>query len=105
MSLAAPQREKRPNLTPSRRTLRKVGVPSGCRAQRVGDVRAAHQQLHSEILDNILTQLRIRFKDHEKLMFLAFLDPKKFASYRENFPSSKFQSLAENCTLTSPGWK
>ncbi|KAK0154265.1 Protein ALP1-like [Merluccius polli] len=80
-------------------TVREVGVPSGCRARRVGDVRAVYQQLHSEILDNILTQLRNRFKDHEKIMFFALLDPKKFASYKENFPNSEFQSLAENYRL------
>ncbi|KAK0155367.1 hypothetical protein N1851_002271 [Merluccius polli] len=80
-------------------TVREVGVPSGRRARRVGDVRAAYQQLHSEILDNILTQVRNRFKDNEKRMFLALLDPKKFFSYRENFPNSEFQSLAENYGL------
>lgn len=57
-------------------------------------MRTADQQLH-----NILTQLRNRFKDHERLMFLALLDPKKFASYRKNFPSSEFQSLTETCRL------
>ena len=75
--------------------MRKVGAPSGRRARRIGDVWTGYQQLHSEILDNILTQLRNRFKDHERLMFLALLDP----SYRENFPSSEFQSLAENYGL------
>ena len=80
-------------------TVREAGAPSGRRSRRVGDVRTAYQQLHSEILDNILTQLRNRFKDHEKLMFLAILDPKKFVSYRESFPSSEFQSLAENYGL------
>ena len=33
------------------------------------------------------------------MKFLALLDPKKFATYRENFPSSEFQSLAENYGL------
>lgn len=80
-------------------TVSEVGAPSGRRAQSVGDARAAYQRLHSEILDNILTQLRNRFKDHEKLMFLALLDPKKFATYRENFPSAEFQCLTENYGL------
>ena len=75
-------------------TVREVGGPSGRRARRVGDVRAAYQQLHSEILDNILTQLRNRFKDHEKLMFLALLDPKKFASYRKKLPQLR---VSEPC--------
>ncbi|KAE8288363.1 hypothetical protein D5F01_LYC12232 [Larimichthys crocea] len=70
-------------------TVRKVGGPSGRRARRVGDVCAAYQQLQSETLDNILNQLRNRFKDHEKLMFLALLDPKKIASYTENFLTLK----------------
>ncbi|XP_030002747.1 zinc finger MYM-type protein 1 [Sphaeramia orbicularis] len=80
-------------------TVRKVGDPCRHRAWRVGDVRVAYQQLHSEILNNILTQLRNRFKDHEKLLFLALLDPKKFASYRKNFPNSEFESLAANYGL------
>lgn len=80
-------------------TVRQVGAPSGRRARRVGEVRTAYQQLHSQVLDNIITQLRNRFKDHEKLMFLALLDPTKFVSYRENFPTSEFQSLAENYGL------
>ncbi|KAK0130694.1 hypothetical protein N1851_034668 [Merluccius polli] len=32
-------------------------------------------------------------------MFLALLDPKKFASYRENFPNPEFQSLTDNYRL------
>lgn len=57
------------------------------------DVCTVYQQLHGEILDNIVTRLRKRFKDHEKLLFLAFLDPKKFSTYRENFPEFEFESL------------
>ena len=38
-------------------TVQEVGVPSGRRARRVGDVRATYKQLLSEILDNILTQV------------------------------------------------
>lgn len=57
---------------------------------------AVYQQLHSEILDNILTQFRNRFKDHEKLLFLALKDPEKFSTYRENFPDSEFESLGGN---------
>lgn len=80
-------------------TLSEVGAPRARRRGRDGDVRTSYQQLHSEILDNILTQVRNRFKDHEKLMFLTLLDPKKFATYRENFPNTEFQSLAENYGL------
>ncbi|KAK0131403.1 hypothetical protein N1851_033896 [Merluccius polli] len=53
----------------------------------------------SEILDNILTQLRNSFKDHEKLMFLARLDPKYFASYRENFEARSPSDLLHFLTL------
>ncbi|XP_056145441.1 kelch-like protein 41a isoform X1 [Lampris incognitus] len=75
--------------------VRDIGAPSGCKARRQGqgDVRAVYRQLHTEILDNILTQLRDRFKDHEKLPFLALLDPKKFSTYSENFPNSELESL------------
>ncbi|KAG8009303.1 hypothetical protein GBF38_017426 [Nibea albiflora] len=69
-------------------TVREVSGPSGRRARRVGDVHAAYQQLHSEILDNILTQLRNRFKDHEK----------------KTSPTLSFRASLKTmgCTLTSP---
>ncbi|KAE8278157.1 hypothetical protein D5F01_LYC23766 [Larimichthys crocea] len=50
-------------------TVRKVGGPSGRRAQRVGVVRAVYQQLHSEILDNILTQLSNRLLTKLMVMY------------------------------------
>lgn len=81
--------------------VREIGAPSRHKAQRQGDVCAVYQQLHSQILDNILTQLRRRFKDHEKLLFLVLLDPKKFSTYKENFLNSEFESLGETMGCTS----
>ncbi|KAJ8415219.1 hypothetical protein AAFF_G00009170 [Aldrovandia affinis] len=48
-------------------TVGETGVPSSWRAQTFRDVRTWYQQLHSGIIDNLLTQLRDRFKDHERL--------------------------------------
>lgn len=74
-----------------------TGVPRGHRTHMQGDVRGQYQQLHSVIIDNIVTQQRNRFNDHERLMFLVLLDPQKFPVYREtpNFPNAAFSSLEE----------
>jgi hypothetical protein len=47
---------------------------------------------------NIVTQLRNRLNDHERLMFRALLDPQKFPMYREmqNFPNAAYSSLEES---------
>ena len=55
MTFAEPQREKAKFDFIYEDTVREVGAPSGRRARRVGDLRTGYQQLHSEILDNILT--------------------------------------------------
>lgn len=60
------------------------------------DLRAHYQQLHASILDNILSQIRNRFQDHEKLMFLSLLDPRLFQTYRKKFPQSAFSSLTRS---------
>lgn len=53
--------------------------------------RTYHQQLHSNILDNIL--IRNRFQDHEKWMFLSLLDPQHFQTYRKKSPQTASSSL------------
>lgn len=72
-------------------------MANGIESRRYTRSCTAAAQQHSEILDSVLTQLRNRFKDQEKMMFLALLNPTKFASYRENILTSELQSLAENC--------
>lgn len=67
-------------------TVRETGVPRGRRAHRHEDVRVLYQQLQTGIKYNLLTQLRNRFKDHERLMVLALLDPQQVPRYRESFP-------------------
>nr|XP_032834249.1 zinc finger MYM-type protein 1-like [Petromyzon marinus] len=77
-------------------TLREAGAPSTRRGQAQGDIRARFQKLHSDILDNILAQIRNRFKDHEKVMFLSLLDPRQFQTYRKKFPDAAFSSLTQS---------
>ena len=59
------------------------------------DLRTYYQQLHSNILDNILCQIRNRFQDHEKCMFISLLDPQHFQTYRKKIPQTAFSSLTE----------
>lgn len=65
-------------------------------ACREADLRHHYQQLHTSILDNILSQIRNRFQDHEKLTFLSLLDPQHFLTYRKKFPQSTFSSLGQS---------
>ena len=71
------------------------GGPSTRRGQR-GDPRAHYQQLHTTILENMLSQLRNRFQDQAKIMFLSLLDPQHFQAYRKKFPQTAFSSLTES---------
>ena len=72
--------------------------PSARRGPRAAqqDPRTHYQQLHSKILDNILCQIRNRFQDHEKLMFLSLLDPQHFPTYRKKFPQAALSSLTNS---------
>ncbi|KAL0968773.1 hypothetical protein UPYG_G00271580 [Umbra pygmaea] len=76
-------------------TVNETGAPSTRRGQAQGDIRARYQKLHSDILDNILTQIRNRFKDHEKIMFLTLLDPQQFQTYWKEFPDAAFSNLTK----------
>ncbi|XP_034401525.1 zinc finger MYM-type protein 1-like [Cyclopterus lumpus] len=77
-------------------TVRGTGAPRVRRGQAEGNIRAWYQELHHDILDNILAQIRNRFKDHEKLMFLSLLDPQQFPAYRKKFPDSAFSNLKQS---------
>ncbi|XP_068440759.1 zinc finger MYM-type protein 1-like [Clinocottus analis] len=77
-------------------TVRETGVPRARRGQAEGNICASYQKLHSDILDDILAQMRNRFKDHEKLMFLSLLDPQQFQAYRKKFPDSAFSKLSQS---------
>ncbi len=50
------------------------------------DIRAQYQKLHSDILDNILSQIWNRLKDYKKVMFLSILDPQLFQTYQKKIP-------------------
>ncbi|XP_019896449.1 uncharacterized protein LOC105029183 isoform X1 [Esox lucius] len=77
-------------------TVRRTGAPSPLRGQAPGDVRARYQKLYSDIFDNVLAQVRNRFKDHEKVVFLSLLDPEQFQTYRKKFPGVAFTSLTQS---------
>lgn len=90
------EREKRKLYSIYVDTVPETRDPSGWRAQRHGEVCAWYQQLHSGIIDNRLTQLNNRFKDHKTLMFLALIDPQQFTRYREILANTAFSSLKES---------
>ena len=71
-----------------------TGVPDVRRAR--GDPRSYYSKLHESIIENILNQMQTRFKDHEKLSFLALLDPSQFNDYKKRFPETAFTSLTDN---------
>lgn len=96
MNFAVPRREKWGILTPS---MCEIRASSECKVQRHGDLHSVYLQLHTEILDNILTQLKNRFPDNKKLLFLSLLGPKKFSIYRGYFSDSEFESLEGNHEL------
>ncbi|XP_051918603.1 zinc finger MYM-type protein 1-like [Hippocampus zosterae] len=79
-------------------TERVSGAPSvrGGRGAAQDDPRAHYQRLHTSVLDNILSQIRTRFEDHERLMFLSLLDPQRFHSYRKKFPQTALSSLTQS---------
>ncbi|GAB1597398.1 uncharacterized protein LOC115225801 isoform X1 [Argonauta hians] len=76
-------------------TIPSTGVPTGRRVS-VQDSRVHYQKLHCKILDNIICQIQSRFRDHEKLIFLTLLDPKKFQEYKKKFPDEAFSSLIQS---------
>ncbi|XP_068196634.1 uncharacterized protein [Antennarius striatus] len=76
------------------KTVSILGGPSHHRVQ--DDLRSHYQQLHSNILDNLLCQMRNRFQDHEKLLFLSLLDPQNFKTNRKKFPHTAFSCLTQS---------
>lgn len=57
--------------------------------------------VHSDVLFNILQMKElqfclVKFKDRERLMFLAHLDPQNFTAYRQSFPKVAFSSLGDS---------
>ena len=55
-----------------------------------------YKQVYFEILDNILTQLEVRFSNYEKLQFLKLGDTTQFLKYSTNFPTDALDSLMES---------
>ncbi|XP_068160098.1 zinc finger MYM-type protein 1-like [Antennarius striatus] len=79
-------------------TVRISGVPAvlGGQGAAQEDLRAHYQKLHHSIVDNILSQIRNRFQDHNRLMFLSLLNPQHFHTCREKFPQAAFSSLMQS---------
>ncbi|XP_054626214.1 zinc finger MYM-type protein 1-like [Dunckerocampus dactyliophorus] len=77
-------------------TVHILGPPSTQNGPEQGDIQVQYQQLHKNVLDNILCQLQNRFHDHKQLMFLSLLDHQQFQTYRSKFPHTAFSSLTKS---------
>jgi hypothetical protein len=51
------------------------------------------RRLTYEIIDLLIVQINIRFKDFKKLEFVETINEKMFASYKINFPEEKLRQL------------
>jgi len=51
------------------------------------------RRLAYEIIDSLIVQINIRFKDFEKLEFVEIINEKMFASYKVHFPEEKLRHL------------
>ncbi len=76
------------------RTAEAAGQPSAARGRI--DVRAPYRQLHTVLIDSIITQIRNRFEDHKRLLFVALLDAQLFAKFKQTFPEAELRSLDES---------
>ncbi|PSN58404.1 hypothetical protein C0J52_02832 [Blattella germanica] len=61
-----------------------------------GVTRSSVRVLYFQVLDNILMQIDVRFKDYSKLQFISLVDPTQFIKYQRNFPVGAFDQL-EKC--------
>lgn len=61
-----------------------------------GDLCTHYQQLHSNILDNILCQILNRFQDYEKVMLLSLLNPQHFQTCQSKLPQTALSSLTQS---------
>ncbi|CAK6953275.1 zinc finger MYM-type protein 1-like [Scomber scombrus] len=76
------------------KTAQAAGQPSAlCRKT---DVHAHYRQLHAAVVDNILAQIRNRFEDHKRLMFVGLLDSAQFQKFKLTFPEAELGSLMES---------
>ena len=77
-----------------KRTAEAVGQPSAARGRP--DPRAHFRELHTALIDSIGTQIRNRFADHERLLFVALLNAQLFAKFKQTFPDEELWSLEES---------
>nr|CAH7712282.1 unnamed protein product [Callosobruchus chinensis] len=54
-----------------------------------------YRVLYYEILDTISLQIKTRFEDLEKLLFVALMDTSRFQTYSKNFPTQAINNLKE----------
>jgi hypothetical protein len=64
--------------------------------QKENNASSKYKQVYYEILDNIHTQMEVRFSNLEKLTFLKLGDTSKFVQYHIHFPNDAILSLMEN---------
>ena len=71
-----------------------VGQPSTARGRP--DPRKHFRELHTALIDSIGTQIRNRFADHERLLFVALLGAQLFTNFKQTFPEEELRSLEES---------
>ncbi|GAA6100996.1 lethal(3)malignant brain tumor-like protein 2 isoform X1 [Tachysurus ichikawai] len=76
------------------KTRQVAGQPSAPRGKP--DARSHYRELHVVVIDNILTRIKNRFEDHERLMFVGLLDCEQFEKFKQTFPEAELKSLMEN---------
>lgn len=76
------------------KTTQVAGQPSTLR--RKPETRAYYRELHMAVIDNILAQIRNRFEDHQRLMFVGLLDSKHFEKFKQMFPEAELRSLKDS---------
>lgn len=64
-------------------------------ALEAADASQNYRVLYFEIIDNVITEFKTRFKDMEKLKFISIADTSKFEGYSKDFPTQKINSAKE----------
>lgn len=54
-----------------------------------------YRAIYFEILDNVLAQMEVRFKDTEQLEFMKLIDKSKFEQYKKSFPEALFSNFSK----------
>jgi len=70
---------------------------NNCKVRQIEIDKKDYRRLYFEIIDNILTQIDIRFKSFEKLQYFKLLNPTKVKCFekKDNFPSNLLKNLQD----------